>query len=90
MASAGPASVETFFASALAEFARRHPALQVHTRFSDEYVDLAAEGFDCAIRVGYTPDSNLIARKIGSLPMRLYASPGYIEENGAPDYPAIS
>ncbi|CAO3421317.1 LysR substrate-binding domain-containing protein [Azospirillum endophyticum] len=85
---AGPASVGTYFASALAEFARQHPALQVHTRFSDQYVDLAAEGFDCAIRVGYMPDSNLIARKIGSLPMRLYASPDYIKENGTPKHPS--
>ncbi|MBU3078742.1 LysR family transcriptional regulator [Sphingomonas quercus] len=84
---AGPASVGTFFAPALADFARRYPALNVHTRFSDQYVDLAAEGFDCAIRVGYMPDSNLIARKIGSLPMRLYASPDYIVANGAPEYP---
>lgn len=85
---AGPASVGTLFASALADFARRHPALNVHTRFSDQYVDLAAEGFDCAIRVGYMPDSNLVARKIGSLPMRLYASPEYIAENGAPESPS--
>lgn len=85
---AGPASVGTMFAAALADFARRHPALQVHTRFSDQYVDLAAEGFDCAIRVGYLPDSNLVARKIGSLPMGLYASPDYIMANGAPDHPS--
>ena len=84
---AGPASVGTYFAAALAEFARRHPALQVHTKFSDEYVDLAAQGFDCAIRVGYMPDSNLIARKIGSLPMGVYASPAYIKEHGAPENP---
>lgn len=84
---AGPASVGALFASALAEFTRRHPSLNVHTRFSDQYVDLVAEGFDCAIRVGYLPDSNLIARKIGSLPMQLYASPDYIAENGAPEYP---
>jgi len=85
---AGPASVGTYFASALAELARRHPALHVHTRFSDQYVDLAAEGFDCGIRVGYLADSNLIARKIGSLPVRLYASPEYIAENGAPETPS--
>jgi DNA-binding transcriptional LysR family regulator len=84
---AGPASIGTYFAPALVELARRHPALQVHTRFSDQYVDLVAEGFDCGIRVGYLPDSNLIARKIGSLPVRLYASPEYIEQNGAPESP---
>jgi len=84
---AGPASVGNHFASALAELARRHPGLQVHTRFSDQYVDLAAEGFDCGIRVGYLTDSNLIARKIGSLPVGLYASPEYIAQNGAPERP---
>lgn len=84
---AAPASIGTYFAPALVELARRHPALQVHTRFSDQYVDLVAEGFDCGIRVGYLPDSNLIARKIGSLPVRLYASPEYIEQNGAPESP---
>lgn len=84
---AGPASLATHFASSLTELARRHPALHVHVRFSDRYVDLVAEGFDCGIRVGYLPDSNLIARRIGSLPVRLYASPGYIRDNGAPESP---
>lgn len=84
---AGPASIGTYFASALAELARRHPALQIHTRFSDQYVDLVSEGFDCAIRVGYLAESTLVVRKIGSLPVRLYASPKYIKENGAPKHP---
>ncbi|MHC1547884.1 LysR family transcriptional regulator [Phyllobacterium sp. K27] len=85
---AGPSSFGMQFAPTLTELARRHPSLHVHTRFSDRYVDLAAEGFDCGIRVGYLPDSNLIARKIGSLPIRLYASPDYIRDYGAPDSPA--
>ena len=84
---AAPASVGAHFAPALAELARRHPALHVHTRFSDQYVDLVSEGFDCGIRVGYLAESSLIVRKIGSLPVRLYASPKYIKENGAPKRP---
>lgn len=85
---AGPASMATQFASALTELARTHPALHVHARFADRYVDLVAEGFDCGIRVGYMPDSNLIARKIGSMNVGLYASPDYIRENGAPESPS--
>lgn len=85
---AGPASLATHFAPALTALARTHPALHIHTRFSDRYVDLAAEGFDCGIRVGYMPDSNLIARKIGSMAVGLYASPDYIREHGAPDSPS--
>ncbi|MDR6955953.1 DNA-binding transcriptional LysR family regulator [Ancylobacter sp. 3268] len=85
---AAPASFGTHFARTLGELARRHPSLHIHTRFQDRYVDLVAEGFDCAIRVGYLPDSNLVARKIGTLPVRLYASPAYLDEYGAPDTPS--
>src|SRR6186713_772934 len=66
---AGPASFGQHFAPALAEMARRHPLLHIHTRYSDRYVDLVGEGFDCGIRVGYLPDSNLVARRIGSFPV---------------------
>lgn len=85
---AAPASFAAQLAVPLAEFGRRHASLHVHTRFNDRYVDLVAEGFDCGIRVGYLPDSNLVARKIGSVGVRLYASPSYIDENGAPGSPA--
>ncbi|KAK0340208.1 hypothetical protein LTR94_031471, partial [Friedmanniomyces endolithicus] len=43
----------THYAPALAEMARRHPKLTLQTCYSDRFVDLVAEGFDCAIRVGY-------------------------------------
>jgi DNA-binding transcriptional LysR family regulator len=77
----------THFAPALAELAVRHPLLQVHTRYNDRYVDLVGEGFDCGIRVGYLPDSNLVARRIGSFSVRLFASPGYVRARGAPETP---
>jgi len=84
---AGPASFGQHFAPALAALAGQHPALQVHTRYSDRYVDLVSEGFDCGIRVGYLPDSNLVARRIGSFSVSLYASPHYIAAHGAPETP---
>ncbi|QIO99465.1 LysR family transcriptional regulator [Bradyrhizobium symbiodeficiens] len=84
---AGPASFGQHFAPAIAAFAAQHPLLQVHTRYSDRYVDLVAEGFDCGIRVGYLPDSNLVARRIGSFSVSLYASPQYLAAQGAPEKP---
>ncbi|HUD42697.1 MAG TPA: LysR family transcriptional regulator [Dokdonella sp.] len=78
----------THFASVLADMARRHPQLQVHTVYSDRFVDLIAEGFDCAIRVGYLQDSNLIARCVGPLYGKLVASPAYIAAHGTPETPA--
>jgi DNA-binding transcriptional LysR family regulator len=77
----------THFAPVLAEMARRHPHLHVHTCYSDRFVDLIAEGYDCAIRVGYLPDSNLIARRIGPIHGKLVASPGYIQAHGSPETP---
>lgn len=85
---AAPASFGVQLAPVLVELARCHPALQVHTRFNDRYVDLIAEGFDCGVRVGYMPDSKLVGRKIGFLPVRLYASPAYVAEHGAPEKPS--
>lgn len=77
----------THFAPALAEMARRHPQLHIQTCYSDRFVDLIAEGYDCAIRVGYLQDSNLIARCIGPIHGKLVASPDYIKAHGAPETP---
>ena len=77
----------THLAPVLAKLARRHPLLHVLASYNDRFVDLVGEGFDCAVRVGYLPDSNLIARRIGPVSGRLVASPEYIKEHGAPDTP---
>jgi DNA-binding transcriptional LysR family regulator len=50
-------------------------------------VDLIAEGFDCAIRVGALRDSNLIARRVGQIYGQLVASPDYIKMHGSPAAP---
>jgi len=75
------------FAHVLAQMAQRHPQLHIHAYYSDRFVDLIAEGFDCAIRVGYLPDSNLVARRIGPLYGKLVASPDYIRRHGSPETP---
>jgi DNA-binding transcriptional LysR family regulator len=77
----------THFAPILAEMARRHPRLHIQTCYSDRFVDLIAEGYDCAIRVGYLPDSNLIARRIGPVHGKLVASPDYVKAHGSPETP---
>lgn len=73
------------FAPAIAQMAKQHPELHVQTCYSDRFVDLIAEGYDCAIRVGYLADSNLIARRIGPLYGKLVASPDYLAAHGSPD-----
>ena len=77
----------THLAPVFAEIARRHPLLHVQASYSDRFVDIVGDGFDCAIRVGYLSDSNLIARRVGPVHGKLVASPDYIREHGAPETP---
>lgn len=73
------------FAPVLAEMARQHPQLHIHTSYSDRFVDLITEGFDCAIRSAYLQDSNLIAKRVGPINGKLVASPAYIKAHGSPE-----
>src|ERR1700722_7368998 len=77
----------THLAPVLAQLALRHPRLHVHASYSDRFVDIVGEGFDCAIRVGYLSDSNLIARRIAPIRGKLVASPAYVSTRGAPEPP---
>lgn len=77
----------THFAPVLAQMARQHPQLQVQSSYTDRFVDLVGEGFDCAIRLGHLPDSNLVAKRVGPIFGKLVASPAYIEAHGAPETP---
>lgn len=68
----------------LAQFARKHPAVQVELSVSSRFVDLIGEGFDLAIRAGKLDDSTLVARRVGSAEMALLAAPAYLRRRGRP------
>jgi DNA-binding transcriptional LysR family regulator len=68
----------------LAEFAKRHPGLQVELGLNDRLVDLAEEGWDLAVRIGTLDDSSLIARRIAACRTTLAASPSYLVSCGTP------
>ena len=85
---AAPLSLgSTHFAPVFAELARKHPRLQVQAAYGDHCVDIVAEGFDCAVRVGHLSDSNLVARRVASMRAKLVASPDYIRRHGSPETP---
>jgi DNA-binding transcriptional LysR family regulator len=77
-----------FLAPLIAEFARCYPGISFDFDLTPRRVDLVAEPVDIAIRMGESPDSNLIARQLARLPRHLYASPRYIELSGEPSQPA--
>lgn len=75
-------------APAVAELLRRYPKVSVDLDLSPRRVDLIAEGFDLAVRLGSLPDSTLIVRQVASLSVGLYASPEYLKRHGQPTKPA--
>jgi DNA-binding transcriptional LysR family regulator len=77
----------TTFAPVLAELAVRYPQLEIQASFSDRKVDLVAEGFDAAIRLGLLDDSNLVARRVATFGGALVASPAYLQKRGVPRTP---
>ncbi|QHI96791.1 LysR family transcriptional regulator [Xylophilus rhododendri] len=79
--------VASLFLPQLAEFMRRHPAIDLHLDLSDRLVDVIEEGFDAVIRTGEHDSSGLTARRLGSWPMLLVASPAYLAARGRPQRP---
>jgi DNA-binding transcriptional LysR family regulator len=72
----------------IARFLARHPAVVLDVRVSNRRVDLVADGFDAALRMGgRMADSTLIARKVCSAETALYASPSYLARRGTPRTP---
>lgn len=72
----------------IVDFAQSYPGITFEFDLTPRRVDLVAEPFDVAIRIGKLEDSSLIARLIGRHSRHLYASPGYIEASGEPATPA--
>ncbi|MHA0986101.1 LysR family transcriptional regulator [Enterobacter ludwigii] len=68
----------------LARFSQHYPRVQVDLNITNRNVDLIAEGFDLAIRLGQMPDSGLVARKLEDAALLLVASPAYLHRMGTP------
>ncbi len=72
----------------LPRFADRHPLLRIECLVDDARHDLIGEGVDVAVRIGALADSNLVARRVGSVERVLVAAPAYLARAGMPREPA--
>ncbi len=71
----------------LTEVLEAHPDLVVDVDLNDRLVDIVAEGFDLAVRIGTLRDSSLIARRLAPVRRVLCASPAYVAARGEPKEP---
>lgn len=86
--STSPTFGRLYISPRLPEFLALHPNIKLSIHFSDERVDLAAAGFDMAIRIGTLSHSGLVARRLATNQRVLCASPDYLAKHGAPSTPA--
>lgn len=77
----------TLLIPALPAFHARYPGIQIDMGVSDRMVDLIRENVDCVLRGGVISHESLIARRVGHLPLAVFASPGYLERAGNPVHP---
>ena len=69
-------------------FRELHGDVTISLNLSDRVVDLAGEGFDCAVRVGDLPDSSLVSVRLADNRRLCVATPAYLAEHGTPRHPA--
>ncbi|WP_246174478.1 LysR family transcriptional regulator [Bradyrhizobium paxllaeri] len=77
-----------WIAPSFAPFLAQHPQIRIDAHFTDRIVDVVADGFDVAIRVGVLSDSSLTAKRMASYRNILIAAPSYLEAHGRPRTPA--
>ncbi|MEO1267418.1 MAG: LysR family transcriptional regulator [Myxococcota bacterium] len=76
-----------FISPRLPGFLAQHPNLMLNLNLTNRQVDIIAEGFDVAVRVGSLKDSSLVAQKLASVRAVLVASPSYLNTHGLPQSP---
>ena len=69
-------------------FRELHPEVTISLNLSDRLVDMAVEGFDCAVRVGDMPDSALVSVRLADNRRLCVATPAFLARHGRPQQPS--
>jgi DNA-binding transcriptional LysR family regulator len=76
-----------FLTDVVGDLSLAHPRLSIDFQLEDRAVDLVAERYDLALRIGRLPDSSLLAQKVGVSRRLVVASPEYLARHGTPREP---
>ena len=76
-----------YITPSITAFLKRYPRVRVTSVLVDRVTNLVDEGIDVGVRIGELPDSSLRAIRLGSVTMKTFASPQYLEEFGTPQAP---
>lgn len=59
---------------------KKHPGLNFEFNYTDQVLDLVADGIDLAVRVGTLEESRLKSKKVGEVRLIAVASPRYLKQ----------
>ena len=76
-----------YVAPLVPKFRTQHADVSISLSLSDRVVDIAGEGFDCAVRVGDMPDSSLVSVRLADNRRLCVATPDYLARHGEPVTP---
>lgn len=76
-----------YFGPMIADYTRLYPEVTLEIDLNPNLVDIIAQNYDLALRVGPQPDSSLISRHLGILRTTLFASPAHLARMGVPTRP---
>ncbi|HJL14611.1 MAG TPA: LysR family transcriptional regulator [Sandaracinaceae bacterium LLY-WYZ-13_1] len=80
-----PNDLGVMLGGAVADFAAAYPRVRVELSLTGRRVDLVGEAFDCALRAsGSLEDSSLVARRLMTTEMGLFAAPDLLQRLGSP------
>ncbi|MFT3821393.1 MAG: LysR family transcriptional regulator [Rubrivivax sp.] len=71
----------------IGEFLRRHPGIRVESLLLATAADMHAAGLDLVFQSGRPKDSGLVAQRLATLKLGVYASPTYLARAGRPETP---
>jgi DNA-binding transcriptional LysR family regulator len=66
------------------DFVQCYPDLEVNLRLTNQLIDLVAESYDLAIRLGELEDSSMMAKRLASRRHYTCAAPEYLAAHGTP------
>ena len=72
---------------ALGEFREAFPDVEIELGVGNKYVDLIADGIDCAIRAGEVDEQMMVARQVGSFEFTTCATPAFMRTRAEPHSP---
>ena len=72
----------------LLEFAQSYQEVSFEMDYTDRHVDLIEEGIDLGLRITRQLTGTDIVRRVGTVHMRVVASPDYLARHGRPGHPS--